>query len=304
MADFNAQLGPDILAACQAGAAEAGEAFSRTFDRQLTLGVGEVSTLALAGLPACCQGPGLAIVLGVGSAAAVVLVPKSSGVLPDWYAEPDATGKSKLTTLAQELGMLLLPDACAADDFLAAAVPELSASLVRGGAADGAGLVLLELISDGAPAPIALVWPLPNKAAILTPAAPVAPAAESRPARPAAPEPAAAPPPPPRMVAARSVQRATGGTLEELPKYGKSLLRIEVPLQVVLAEKKQSVSRIVELGPGSIIHFDKSCDEMLTLCVGGLPIGKGEAVKVGDKFGLRLTSLLLPDERFKPAQSA
>jgi flagellar motor switch protein FliN len=90
--------------------------------------------------------------------------------------------------------------------------------------------------------------------------------------------------------------RALSGRLS---KYTRSLLHIEVPVVVTLAAKKQSIGQIVELGPGSIIHFDKSCEEMLDLSVGDRRIAQGEAVKVGDKFGLRVTSVVLPDERFK-----
>ena len=88
-----------------------------------------------------------------------------------------------------------------------------------------------------------------------------------------------------------------------LPAYTRSLLRIEVPVVVTLAAKKQSIGQIVELGPGSIIHFDKSCEEMLDLNVGDRRIAQGEAVKVGDKFGLRVTSVVLPDERFNSVKA-
>ena len=84
-----------------------------------------------------------------------------------------------------------------------------------------------------------------------------------------------------------------------LPGYAKSLLRIKVPVIVTLAAKKQPVRRIVELGPGSIIQFDKSCEEMLQMHVDDQLVAEGEAVKVGDKFGIRLTSLVVPGERFK-----
>ncbi len=76
-----------------------------------------------------------------------------------------------------------------------------------------------------------------------------------------------------------------------------------MPVVVTLAAKKQSIGQIVELGPGSIIHFDKSCEEMLDLNVGDRRIAQGEAVKVGDKFGLRVTSVVLPDERFNSVKA-
>jgi flagellar motor switch protein FliN/FliY len=85
-----------------------------------------------------------------------------------------------------------------------------------------------------------------------------------------------------------------------LPLYSRSLLRIKVPVVVTLAQKKQPLSRILELGPGSLIQFDKSCDAMLNLEVAARSVAVGEAVKVGDKFGLRISSITLPDERFVP----
>jgi flagellar motor switch protein FliN len=97
-------------------------------------------------------------------------------------------------------------------------------------------------------------------------------------------------------------QVGPAGSLEVLPSYGKSLLRIKVPVIVTLAAKKQPVGRIIELGPGSIIQFDKSCEEMLEMHVNDQLVAEGEAVKVGDKFGIRVTSLLVPGERFKPVR--
>ena len=86
----------------------------------------------------------------------------------------------------------------------------------------------------------------------------------------------------------------------DLPPYTRSLLRIKVPVVVTLAEKRQKLSRILELGPGAIIQFEKSCEEMLTLEVGNQLVASGEAVKVGDKFGLRVTAIAMPEERFNP----
>jgi len=89
---------------------------------------------------------------------------------------------------------------------------------------------------------------------------------------------------------------------KELPPYTRSLLHIRVPISVTLATKRQPVGQIMDLGAGSIIHFDKSCDEMLDLYVGQHRVAKGEAVKVGEKFGLRITSIILPEERFRAVE--
>ena len=56
--------------------------------------------------------------------------------------------------------------------------------------------------------------------------------------------------------------------------------------------QRKSIQDIVELGPGSIVKFDKTCDEPLELSVGDRTIALGEVVKVGDKFGLRISGLV------------
>jgi flagellar motor switch protein FliN/FliY len=74
----------------------------------------------------------------------------------------------------------------------------------------------------------------------------------------------------------------------EQPTFSQGLLRIRVPLRVTLAAQRKSIQEIIELGPGSIIKFEKTCDEPLELAVGDRPFATGEVIKVGDKFGLRI----------------
>jgi flagellar motor switch/type III secretory pathway protein FliN len=121
--------------------------------------------------------------------------------------------------------------------------------------------------------------------------------ARAQPERPAvAPKSEVAPPPPPPAPRAPSSEPAT------LPAYTRSLLRIPVPVIVTLAGKKLPLKKIIEFRPGSIIQFDKSCDEMLELEVNHQVVAEGECVKAGDKFGLRITSIRPPDERFVPVR--
>ena len=71
----------------------------------------------------------------------------------------------------------------------------------------------------------------------------------------------------------------------------KRILRISVPVIVNLAERKLTLAEVLRLGMGAIIEFSKSSDEMLTLLVNNKPIAVGEAVKVGENFGLRITQI-------------
>ena len=69
------------------------------------------------------------------------------------------------------------------------------------------------------------------------------------------------------------------------------ILNLEVPVIVRLAERKLNLSEVMRLGNGAIIEFFKSNDEPLELLINNKVIGLGEAVKVGENFGLRLTQI-------------
>src|SRR6056297_822484 len=98
--------------------------------------------------------------------------------------------------------------------------------------------------------------------------------------------------------AAQPSNPAGNASTRRHPDYSRNLLKIQMPVSVTLAKTKRSINQITSLVPGSIIQFNKLCDESLTLEVGNQPVADGEAVKVGDKFGLRITTMTLPEERF------
>ena len=98
----------------------------------------------------------------------------------------------------------------------------------------------------------------------------------------------------------RAIDTGMAERIARLPAYTRSLLRIEVPVVVTLASDSHAVKRILEFGPGTLLHFKKPCDEPLALSVGDCHVAVGEAVKVGEKFGLRITSMVFPAEKFQP----
>src|SRR4029077_7421590 len=98
----------------------------------------------------------------------------------------------------------------------------------------------------------------------------------------------------PAVAAPDAPQAVTGieAELSRLPEYSRRLLQILVPVQVTLASQRKSIQEIIELGPGSIVKFDKTCDEPLELCIGERPIAQGDVVKIGDKFGLKISGIV------------
>jgi len=272
-----------VLSASRAGAQEAAGALKRTFDIGLEAAVGEAGTMDSLAKQLDIGRAGLVVVLKMQGEAALITI-AGEKLVPPWSIVPDPTGQSKLGTLAQELGMNLYPDSWMPEDFVIHWVANLSEALKRGGVTIDGAVIPISLSENGQTVgSIGLVWPATRPEALL-PSKPPPP-----PSRPVS-------PPPTPVAPQRKVINA-----KDLPSYTRTLLRITVPVVVTLARKRQSLSRILELSPGSIIQFDKPCEEMLDLMIGNRPVAVGEAVKVGDKFGLRVTSISSPEERFHRA---
>ena len=69
------------------------------------------------------------------------------------------------------------------------------------------------------------------------------------------------------------------------------IMRLEVPVIVKLAERRLTLAEVMRLGPGAIIEFSKSSDEPLELLINNKTIGLGDAVKVGENFGLKINQI-------------
>lgn len=94
------------------------------------------------------------------------------------------------------------------------------------------------------------------------------------------------------MPLVHSAQSANGATPDRPgPGEMKRILRLEVPVVVKLAERTLTLAEVMRLGAGAIIEFSKSNDEPLELLINNKTIGVGEAVKVGENFGLRITQI-------------
>lgn len=98
---------------------------------------------------------------------------------------------------------------------------------------------------------------------------------------------------PPQPAAPRtSPEPGLSTPASQLPPDLQRVLKIEVPLIVRLAAKRMPVSQIMNLNVGSIIEFEKNADEPLDLMTNNTCIGYGTAVKVGENFGVRVTSII------------
>lgn len=74
-----------------------------------------------------------------------------------------------------------------------------------------------------------------------------------------------------------------------MPSDLESILKLDVPIIVRIAERRMIVDDVVAFAPGTIVELPKSADEDLDVMVNNVPIGQGHAVKVGENFGVELT---------------
>jgi len=75
------------------------------------------------------------------------------------------------------------------------------------------------------------------------------------------------------------------------------LRNVPVPVIVTLAEKKIEMGQVLGIGTGAIITFEKSCEDLLDLFVNNRLYCRGEAVKIGEKFGIKICEVGSVEER-------
>ncbi len=71
------------------------------------------------------------------------------------------------------------------------------------------------------------------------------------------------------------------------------LLRdVEVEVTLEIGRKRMKIGDLLKLGTGQTLELDKSAGEPLEIMVNGRLIGRGEAVVLGDRYGLRITEIV------------
>ncbi|WP_353686549.1 flagellar motor switch protein FliN [Thermodesulfovibrio sp. 3462-1] len=88
---------------------------------------------------------------------------------------------------------------------------------------------------------------------------------------------------------------------QEKPKIRDIEFILDIPLEltVVIGSTKILVQELLQLTQGSVVALDKLAGEPMEVYVNGKLIGRGEVVVVNEKFGIRITDIISPQERVK-----
>ncbi len=91
---------------------------------------------------------------------------------------------------------------------------------------------------------------------------------------------------------------AEGGKTGALQDFDM-ILDIPVQMTVELGRTKISIRNLLQLAHGSVVELDALAGEPMDVLVNGTLIAQGEVVVVNDKFGIRLTDIITPNERMR-----
>ena len=77
------------------------------------------------------------------------------------------------------------------------------------------------------------------------------------------------------------------------------ILDIPVTLSMEVGNTDISIRNLLQLSQGSVVELDRVAGEPLDVLVNGTLIAHGEVVVVNDRYGIRLTDVISPQERIK-----
>jgi len=75
------------------------------------------------------------------------------------------------------------------------------------------------------------------------------------------------------------------------------VMDIPVRLSVELGRTRITIKQLLELAQGSVIELDGLAGEPMDILINGYLIAQGEVVVVEDRYGIRITEIITPQER-------
>jgi flagellar motor switch protein FliN/FliY len=105
------------------------------------------------------------------------------------------------------------------------------------------------------------------------------------------------PPPVPSVPAPAGAK--VGGASSNVLASAESLgfvMDVPVELSVEIGRRVMRVADVLKLGPGSVLELDKLSGEPLDIYANKRLVARGEAVVIGERYGVRLKEVLVVDE--------
>ena len=96
-----------------------------------------------------------------------------------------------------------------------------------------------------------------------------------------------------------NVAEAQGGERLEVPDGIERILEIPLELTVELGRKRVRIGELLSVNVGSVIDLGTPAGAPLAIYANSTLIAHGEAVVVGERYGIRVTDIVSPHERVR-----
>lgn len=99
------------------------------------------------------------------------------------------------------------------------------------------------------------------------------------------------------------MQTAPGGDTEvrgtKTEQNLDMVLDIPVTLSLELGHTRMSIRELLQLTQGSVVKLDRPGGDPLDILVNGCLVARGEVVVINERFGVRITDIVSPEERIR-----
>jgi flagellar motor switch protein FliN/FliY len=96
-----------------------------------------------------------------------------------------------------------------------------------------------------------------------------------------------------------NVAEAQGADRTEVPEGIERILEIPLELTVELGRKRVRIGELLSVNVGSVIDLGTPAGAPLAIYANSTLIAHGEAVVVGERYGIRVTDIVSPNERVR-----
>ena len=276
MAALTDELIDQIFEGCRSNIADLTQSLGTNLSGDFQLQPGEEVKGSAEILVKVSEQPGIVVTLKYDGFGILCLIPEDL-LIPDWYRSPNDSQASQLQTLPMEWSVGMVPMELEAVEEKSLTCENLRAHLEACQPTETARMLELtaSVVGSETSSTIQLVMPVANP--ITDQAADEAGNAdEATTSKTSSPVPA-----------------ATTSELEPVdPALAKRFARIsKVPVSLIvrIAERKLELEQLRGIAPGAILMFDKPYDSLLDVYANNRLYCRGEAVKVGETFGVKIS---------------
>lgn len=277
MAELTDELIDQIFEGCRSNIGDLTQSLGANLSGKFQLEPGEESKGSDEIISKVSEQPGIVVTLKYEGFGILCLIPEDLPI-PDWYKSPNDTQSAQLQTLPMEWSVGMVPMELEATAEKAITCENLRAHLEASKPTETARMLELSatVAAGETSSTIHLVMPVANP---ITEQATDEPAVKGD------------------ATGVEQTTPAATATLEPEPApldpaLTKRVARInKVPVNVIvrIAERKLELEQLRQIAPGALLMFDKPYDSPLDVYVDNRLYCRGEAVKIGETFGVKIS---------------